>query len=145
MKQPLILATLVAGLTVTAPVSAKSDNVTFLNANPSTLPFSEAVKVGDTLYLSGKIGLKGKKLVPGGVKAEAAQVMTNIQQALARYDYTMSDVVKCTVMLTDINDFKAFNAVYKSFFSPPYPARSAFAVKALALNSTVEVECIAAK
>jgi len=123
-------------------------SIKFLNTKPANkaLPFSEAVKVGNTVYLSGQIGFNAqtKKLVSGGIKAEANQVMTNIKTSLDKYGYSMKDVVKCMVMLTDINDFKAFNEVYTSYFEPPYPARSAFAVKDLALNSVVEVECIAA-
>ena len=122
--------------------------VTFLNANGSgTLPFSEAVKVDNTLYLSGQIGYdnKNNRIVPGGFKAETHQVLKNIKNVLQTYDYKMSDVVKCMVMLTDINDFAEFNTIYKQYFKAPYPARSAFAVKELALNSLVEVECIAAK
>mgnify|MGYP000595568728 CR=1 FL=1 len=125
-----------------------SKNVEFLNKKPSSkqLPFSEAVKVGDMLILSGKIGFdpKTKALAPGGIKAEAHQTLVNIKQALSNYGYSMNQVVKCTVMLVDINDFKVFNQVYTQHFEPPYPARSAFAVNALALNSQVEVECIAA-
>ncbi len=119
----------------------------FLNAKPSNkrLPFSEAVRTNDLLFLSGQIGFDAKqgKLVSGGLKAETEQTLTNIKTTLNRYGYTMKDVVKCTVMLTDINDFKAFNEVYTQYFIPPYPSRSAFAVKDLALNSKVEVECIA--
>lgn len=126
----------------------KHATVEFLNAKPSNaaLPFSEAVRVGNTLFLSGKIGINPKtgKLAEGGVKAEADQILHSIAHTLTTYGYSMSDVVKCTVMLTNINDFKAFNEVYSKHFTPPYPARSAFAVSALALNSTVEVECIAA-
>ena len=123
-------------------------NVRFLNsASPSSLPFSDAVQVGDLLILSGKIGINPdtRKLAPGGVVAEADQTLKNIANSLKRHGYKMSDVVKCTVMLTDINDFTAFNQVYRKHFSPPYPARSAFAVSALALNSRVEVECMAAR
>lgn len=122
--------------------------VEFLNTKPSNaaLPFSEAVRVGNTLFLSGKLGINPKtgKLAEGGVTAEAEQILLNIAYSLKKYGYSMSDVVKCTVMLTNITDFKAFNEVYSKHFTPPYPARSAFAVSALALNSTVEVECIAA-
>lgn len=124
-----------------------SKAVEFLNTKPAsvTLPFSEMVRVENTLYLSGQIGWdpQTKKLAKGGIKAETNQTLMNIKQTLEKHGYSMDNVVKCTVMLTDIEDFKAFNQVYTSYFSAPYPARSAFAVKSLALNSIVEVECIA--
>ncbi|REL25614.1 RidA family protein [Thalassotalea euphylliae] len=123
-------------------------SIEFLNTKPSNkaLPFSEAVKVGNTLYLSGQIGWHGAtgKLAQGGFEGEAHQVMKNIKGTLTQYGYQMSDVVKCLVMLTDIKQFKAFNQVYSQYFSAPYPARSAFAVSELAAGALVEVECIAA-
>lgn len=123
--------------------------VEFLNPKPgaSSLPFSQAVKVNGTLYMSGQIGFDNNKgrLVSGGFEAETHQVLKNIQAVVVEHGYQMSDVVKCMVMLTDIKDFAAFNKIYKQYFKAPYPARSAFAVKELALNSLVEVECIAAK
>ena len=131
-----------------APVTADSTkHVEFLNTKPANekLPFSEAVRVGDTVYLSGQIGIDPKtgKLAQGGFKAEARQTLTNIKSTLTKYGYGTENVVKCLVMLTDINDFSAFNDIYTDFFKPPYPARSAFATSQLALGSLVEVECIA--
>jgi len=112
-----------------------------------TLPFSEAVRVGDTLYLSGQIGnVPGKlELVPGGMKAEAKQVLDNIRTTLEAHGWSMANVVKCTVMLADMKDWPAFNEVYKAAFTPPYPARSALGANGLALGARVEVECIAAR
>jgi len=124
--------------------------VEFLNSGkiyPTTLPFSEAVKVGDTLYLSGQIGITPGKLelVPGGMRAEAKQTLDNIRATLEVHGYSLSDVVKCTVMLADIAKWGEFNEVYKSVFSAPYPARSALGANGLALGAQVEVECIAVK
>lgn len=109
------------------------------------LPFSEAVMVGDLLYLSGQIGnLPGKpELAPGGIEAEARQTMENIGAVLAANGSSFAKVVKCTVMLADIADWPAFNKVYVGYFSAPYPARSAFATSGLALGARVEVECLA--
>jgi 2-iminobutanoate/2-iminopropanoate deaminase len=114
---------------------------------PASLPFSEAVRVGDTLYLSGQVGIKPGtlQLVPGGIKEEARQTLENIKTSLEANDYTMRDVVKCTVMLADIFEWAAFNEVYKAAFTPPYPARSAMGTGGLAMGARVEVECIAAK
>lgn len=113
---------------------------------PSGLPFSEAVRVGDTLYLSGQIGVVPGtlKLVPGGIREEARQTLANIKTLLEAHGYSISDVVKCTVMLADIAEWATFNEVYKSFFKKPFPARSALGANGLALGARVEVECIAA-
>jgi 2-iminobutanoate/2-iminopropanoate deaminase len=120
----------------------------FLNSGkvlPATLPFSEAVRVGNTVYLSGQIGITPgtMSLVAGGVQAEARQTMENIRTTLAAHGYAMSDIVKCTVMLADMADWPAFNAIYQTFFSAPYPARSALGANGLALGARVEVECLA--
>jgi reactive intermediate/imine deaminase len=108
-------------------------------------PFSSAVRVGDTLYMSGQIGFKDGKLVEGGIKAEAAQTLDNINDVLLQYGYQKTDLIKCMAMLTDMNDFNAFNEVYKAKLAKPYPVRSAFGVKDLAAGASVEVECMAAK
>lgn len=128
----------------------EQDSIAFLNTGkvlPAEAPFSEAVRVGNLLFLSGQIGtLPGTtKLVPGGIKEEARQTMENIRTSLRAHGYDMSDIVKCTVMLADMTEWGAFNEVYQSFFSKPYPVRSAFGTSGLALGARVEVECIAAK
>jgi reactive intermediate/imine deaminase len=115
---------------------------------PTTLPFSEAVQVGSTLYLSGQIGnIPGSlKLPPGGIQPESKQVMENIKTSLEAHGYTLADVVKCTAMLADMNEWNAFNDVYKTYFAAEkFPARSAFGSSGLAFNARVEVECIAAR
>jgi 2-iminobutanoate/2-iminopropanoate deaminase len=123
--------------------------VTFLNSGkvtPSTLPFSEAVRVGDMVYLSGQVGITpgSMTLVSGGMAAEAKQTMDNIRTSLEAHGLSLKDVVKCTVMLADMSEWAAFNEIYKSYFTPPYPARSALGASGLALGARVEVECIAA-
>jgi 2-iminobutanoate/2-iminopropanoate deaminase len=136
-------------LAAAAPAALAAD-VEFLNSGkivPATLPFSEAVRVGDTLYLSGQVGIKPGTLtlVPGGLPAEARQALENIKTSLEASGYSLRDVVKCTVMLADIGEWAAFNEVYKTFFSAPYPARSAFGASGLAIGARVELECIAAR
>jgi reactive intermediate/imine deaminase len=123
--------------------------VEFLNSGkvlPSNLPFSEAVRVGNTLYLSGQIGMVPgtMKLVPGGIREESRQTLENIRTTLEAHGLTMADLVKCTVMLADIAEWSVFNEVYKTFFAGRYPARSALGANGLALGARVEVECIAA-
>lgn len=111
------------------------------------LPFSEAVEVNGLVFLSGQIGVTPGtlQLVEGGMEAEARQTMENIAATLEAAGLSMSDVVKCTVMLEDMADWPAFNAVYVTYFEDPYPARSALGADGLALGAAVEVECIAAR
>ncbi len=144
---------LAALATLACAAGASADDrphVEFLNSGkvtPTTLPFSEAVRVGDTLYLSGQIGIKPGtlELAAGGIAGEARQTLENIRTTLETHGYTLRDVVKCTVMLADIAEWAAFNEVYRGFFAPPYPARSALGASGLALGARVEVECIAVK
>lgn len=107
------------------------------------LPFSDAVRVGDVLYLSGQMGVKPgtKALVDGGMMAEARQAMDNIGAALAANGLTFDAVFKATVMLVDMDEWAAFNEVYLGYFHPDrLPARSAFGAAALALGGRVEIE-----
>ena len=120
----------------------------FLNSGrvlPESLPFSEAVRVGHTVYLSGQLGIvPGRmELVGGGIREEARQTMENIRTVLGAHGLSMGNIVKCTVMLADMSEWPAFNEVYVSFFEDNYPARSAFGSNGLALGARVEVECIA--
>jgi len=109
-------------------------------------PFSDAVQVGNLFFLSGQIGMDHttRTLVEGGIKAETKQTLENIKAVLEHHNMGMDNVVKCTVILSDINDFSAFNEVYKTYF-PQKPARTTFAAKGLAIGSKIEIECIAAK
>lgn len=127
--------------------AGETKSIQFLDSVPTNFPFSEAVRVGDLLFLSGQIGLDPgtRKLVAGGIKEESRQTMENIKASLKAHGYAMSDVVKCTVMLADMSEFATFNEVYRSFFTKPYPARSALGASGLAFGARVEVECIAAK
>ena len=110
------------------------------------LPFSAAVRVGDMLYLSGAIGKRPETLalVEGGIAAEARQAMDNIGSVLAACGLGFADVVKCTVMLADMGEWRAFNEVYVGYFEPGrLPARSAFGASGLALGARVEIEAMA--
>ena len=150
MRKVLSLLAMLVGVTAPVPgLATGTDTIEYLNSGkvlPTTLPFSEAVRVGNTLYLSGQIGiLPGTmKLVDGGIGPEARQTMENIKTSLEAHGYAMSDLVKCTAMLTDISEWRAFNEVYRTFFSGRFPARSALGANGLALGARVEVECIAA-
>jgi len=121
-------------------------NVTFSTADgaTSTLPFSETVRVGRMLYLSGQLGTQGTlELVAGGIAAETRQTLENIRRVLERHGLSLDHVVKCTVMLADIGEWQAMNEVYRTFFTRHLPARSAFGTSGLALGARVEIECMA--
>lgn len=108
------------------------------------MPFSEAVQVGDMLYLSGQIGVVPgtSVLVSGGIEAEARQSMDNIGAVLGRRGLGFDDLVKCTVMLADMKDWPTFNKVYLGYFKPGrLPARSAFGSTGLAYGGRIELEC----
>ncbi len=117
----------------------------FPQAEMAALPFSEAVRVGDMLYVSGQIGVVpgSVRLVEGGIVAETRQTMENIRDTLERYGSSLSRVVKCTVFLADIDEWSTMNAVYVTFFPEHKPARSAMGASGLALGARVEIECIA--
>jgi reactive intermediate/imine deaminase len=109
------------------------------------LPFSEAVRVGHMLYLSGQLGYDSKtsSLVEGGIAAETRQTLENIKAVLEKHGSSMAEVVKCTVFLADIKEWAAMNAVYITYFPSNPPARSALGSSGLALDARTEIECMA--
>ena len=111
------------------------------------LPFSSAVKVGDTIYLAGEIGIDPAtgKIVPGGAGPETTQVFANITRTLAHYGAGLSDIVKCTVFIDDMAHYGEMNAAYAAALPDPKPARSTVAVKGLAVGASLEIECIAVR
>jgi reactive intermediate/imine deaminase len=116
----------------------------FTTESMKDMPFSEAVRVGNMLYLSGKIGIDSSmKLVPGGIAAETRQAMESIKATLERYGSSLDHVIKVTVMLADINEWGEMNNVYVQFFSKHLPARSALGAIGLAMGARVEIECTA--
>ena len=112
--------------------------------NGQRLPFSSAVRAGDTVYLSGALGIGPDGKLADGMDAQAKQAMENLGMALKSAGLGWDDVVKCTVMLDNMADWPAFNKVYVTYFPDgKFPARSAFGADGLALGALVEVECIA--
>jgi reactive intermediate/imine deaminase len=110
------------------------------------LPFCAAARVGEMLYLSGAIGNRPGtlSLAEGGIAGEAQQAMDNIGRTLALCGLGFADIVKCTIMLADMGEWRAFNEVYVGFFEPGrLPARSAFGATGLALGARVEIEAMA--
>ena len=110
-------------------------------------PYSQAIQVGNLIYTSGQIPIDPAtgQLVEGGVKEQARQSLSNIQAILQEAGLTMASVVKTTVFMADMADFAEMNSVYAEFFTEPYPARSAVAVKTLPKNALVEIEVVAEK
>ncbi|MCD8138338.1 MAG: RidA family protein [Planctomycetaceae bacterium] len=116
------------------------------NAPDAFGPYSQAIIVGDLVFTSGSLPIDpSTKSMPEDIKDQAKQSLTNLVNVLKAAGTSMDKVVKATVFLADIADFAAVNEVYATFFSKPYPARSAYAVKALPMGAKVEIELIAAK
>jgi 2-iminobutanoate/2-iminopropanoate deaminase len=108
-------------------------------------PYSPAVKVGNTYYLSGQVGLNPEsgKLVEGGITAQTEQVLRNVTAVLASLKLNLKNVAKSTIFLTDMGDFQTVNALYGNAFGNHKPARSTIQVAALPLGAMVEIEVIA--
>ena len=110
-------------------------------------PYSQAIQVGNLIYTSGQIPIDPAtgQLVEGGIKEQTRQSLNNIQAILQEAGLTMASVVKTTVFMADMADFADMNSIYAEFFTEPYPARSAVAVKTLPKNALVEIEVVAEK
>lgn len=135
-------ALLLSGCAANPPHSSEVEYFPVPGQRP--LPFAEAVRVGEMLYLSGQLGTDSTgQLVPGGIGPETRQALTNVATVLARHGATLDQVIKCTVMLADIGEWAAMNQVYVTFFQNHFPARSAFGTTGLALGARLELECVA--
>lgn len=117
------------------------------NAPKAIGPYSQAVEINGTLYISGQIPLNPQtmKVVDGGIKEQTLQVMKNIEAILEVAGYSFADVVKSTCLLAEMSHFKEMNEVYGIFYTEDQPARAAFAVKDLPLGVLIEIETLAAK
>ncbi|OCW92416.1 reactive intermediate/imine deaminase [Macellibacteroides sp. HH-ZS] len=117
------------------------------NAPAAIGPYSQAILVGNMLFISGQLGIDpiAADFVEGGITEQTIQSFKNMNAILTEAGFTMNDVVKTTVFLADMNDFSAMNTVYASQFEGSFPARSAVAVKTLPKNGLVEIEVIAVK
>jgi 2-iminobutanoate/2-iminopropanoate deaminase len=137
---------LVAVFTVVPRAAAQRQIINTPGVHPQGLPFSDAVLVGDTLYLSGNIGLDPKTgKIPDNFSDEARQALKNLGTVLKTAGYDYKDVVKVNVYLADIARFNDWNKVYQDFFSGDFPARSTVGANGLSLGAKVEVEMIAVK
>jgi len=132
--------------------TAETDNNIEIVFHPShepkkaAVPFSDAVQVGDLFFLSGQIGMDHsvRELVSGGIEAETRQALVNIKRVLAQHGMQLKDVVKVTVILADMEHFRAFNEIYRKYL-PQKPARTTFAANGLARDAQVEIEVVAVR
>nr|WP_299338859.1 Rid family detoxifying hydrolase [Allomuricauda sp.] len=142
----LILA--LFGMTFTTFAQEKSGIIFHKSPDPQRqkAPFSETVQAGNLFFLAGQIGMDRSvgQLAEGGVQGETEQAIKNIQGVLKRHSLTLDNVVKCTVILSDINDFRAFNEVYVKYFTKK-PARTTYAAAGLAAGAKIEIDVIAVR
>ena len=105
-------------------------------------PYSQAIRAGNTLYMSGQIPLDPKtmKFVDGGVEPQAHQVFRNLRAVAAAAGATLNDIVKLTILMADIGEFAKVNEIMASYFDAPYPARATYQVAALPRGARIEVE-----
>ena len=130
--------------------AASTDEIEILRSdavNPSGLPFSDGVRIGRLVIMSGMLGIKPHtlELAAGGLDGQTRQTLENLRSVLAAHGMSLRDVVRVQVMLADIADWPRFNEIYREYFSEPFPARSAFGTTGLALGARVEVEAFAVK
>lgn len=125
------------------PVRADTDFIVSDETRALKLPFSDAVRIDNLLVMSGQLGVDPAtfKLIDGGIEAETRQIFNNMQRILATNGADLGDIVKCTVMVADINEWPRFNALYVTYFPAEKPARSALGANGLALGARVELEC----
>ena len=142
----IAIAPAIAMLAMISPAQAQTRSAVehfgkpALNGQP--LPFSEAVRVGDVLYLSGQLGIGADGKLPDGIEAQTRQAMDNIGAVLKRAGLTHADLFHCTAFLSDMKNWPAFNKVYVPYFpAGKMPARSAFGANGLALGALLEIEC----
>jgi len=152
MKRPLVtipsvftltLALTAATLLAQEKPAAPLEYFPVPSSGNSSAPYSAAVRLSDTLYISGQLGtVAGKGLVPGGIGPETRQTLENIKAILERHGSSLDQVAKCTVFLADIKDFAAFNEVYREYFKTNLPARTTVAAS-LVIGARIEIDCVA--
>jgi len=137
----ILSVVVVAGCTTTAP-----RYMTLPERAALDTPYSDAVRVGNLLFLSGTVGSAPgtRQVVPGGVAAETRQALENVKHNLEAHGSSMDRVVKCSVFLADIADFETMNTVYREYFKTNKPVRTTVGVNGLPLGARVEIECVGA-
>lgn len=134
-------------ITITIKTNTMKKIIRTANAPAAGGPYSQAVEINGMLFISGQVAIDPStgKLIDGDISAQVHRVMKNIEAILQAAGYSFVEVVKSTVFLSNIADFKAMNEVYSQYYFENHPARSAFAVKDLPLGALVEIETIAVK
>ncbi len=144
MQRLIVLSILI--LVQPISVALADSHVSYL-VSPETkklnLPFSDGVRVGNMIYMSGQLGVTpgNFKLVEGGIEKETHQIFRNMISLLEKNNSSLANIVKCTVMMGDIGEWPKFNKIYVTYFPGDKPARSAFGANGLALGASVEMEC----
>jgi 2-iminobutanoate/2-iminopropanoate deaminase len=120
------------------------ESITSLKAPKAIGPYSQAVKLGDFVYLSGQLPVdpSTNELIEGGIMEQTYQVFSNIEAVLSEMGLELRHILKTTVFLADLNDFEGMNQIYATIMSAPYPARSTIQVAALPKNAQIEIECV---
>lgn len=147
MKGAIVSLVALVIVMLAAPVSAGEPRAYVRPSLPGGdgPPFSGAVKTGDTLYLSGDIGLDENRKVPATAKAEATLLLDNIKATLEAAGYTMDDLVTVTVYCSDVEHYDDFNGVYRTYFSKQFPARAFVGAGRLLFDARFEIQAIAVK
>jgi endoribonuclease L-PSP, putative len=152
MKRTLFIFTvLLLIMSFTINITAQERNVvrkviTFENT-PAKRPYSPAVEANGTLYVSGQIAIDQStgKLIEGKIEEQTRQVLKNLKNVIEKAGYTMDNVVRCTVLLSDITFYSTVNQIYMEFFPKDPPARMAYAVKDLPMGALIEIDATAVK
>ena len=149
MKTYLQLFTILSLICCSTLSSQEDSVITFHQSHEEkkrSAPFSDVVEAGNLFFLSGQIGMdhSTRTMVVPGIKTETEQAIKNIKAVLEHHGLTLNNVVKCTVILSTMDDFSAFNEVYSRYFTKK-PARTTFAAGGLARNAKVEIDVIAVK
>jgi reactive intermediate/imine deaminase len=146
-KMSLFLCTilLISNFVYSKEFNQMSKEIISTNKAPQAIgPYSQAVKTGDLIFISGQIPLNPETgdLVSGSIEDEADQVLKNIQSICRAAGYQLEDIVKITIFLTDLGNFATVNEVMTKYFSEPYPARATIEVSGLPLGVNVEIEAV---
>jgi 2-iminobutanoate/2-iminopropanoate deaminase len=147
MKKTILLLSLVLGCAAQPVEEAEKEVISTQNAPAVIGPYSQAIRVGNTIYLSGQIAIDPAtgKMLQGGIEEQTRQVLDNIQAVLSSAGFTLKDVVQSQVFLSDLNHYGAMNGVYATYFKDQPPARAAVQVARLPLDALVEIMVTAVK
>jgi 2-iminobutanoate/2-iminopropanoate deaminase len=147
MKNILLLCMLIIGIAGCSQAPIDREIISTTDAPAAIGPYSQAVRAGNTLYLSGQLGIipETGQFVEGGLKAQARQALENQKTILTEAGFSLGNVVQCQVFLKDMNDYRAFNEIYSEYFEKDYPARAVLEVSRIPKDGFVEIMMVAVK